>query len=54
MVLYDSVRSDPFRSLFVNPPTSSESESESESELLLVTRPNDNHSPGSVMREVSP
>ena len=29
-------------------------ESESESELLLVTRSNDNHSPGSVMREVSP
>ena len=27
--------------------------SESESELLLVTRPNDNHSPGPVMREVS-
>ena len=32
----------------------SESESESESELLLVTRSNDNHSPGPVMREVSP
>ena len=30
------------------------SESESESELLLVTRSNDNHSPGPVMREVSP
>ena len=28
--------------------------SESESELLLVTRSNDNHSPGPVMREVSP
>ena len=28
-------------------------ESESESELLLVTRSNDNHSPGPVMREVS-
>ena len=27
---------------------------ESESELLLVTRSNDNHSPGPVMREVSP
>ena len=27
---------------------------ESESELLLVTRPNDNHSPGPVIREVSP
>ena len=26
----------------------------SESELLLVTRSNDNHSPGSVIREVSP
>ena len=26
----------------------------SESELLLVTRPNDNHSPGPVIREVSP
>ena len=26
----------------------------SESELLLVTRSNDNHSPGPVMREVSP
>ena len=26
----------------------------SESELLLVTRLNDNHSPGPVMREVSP
>ena len=26
---------------------------ESESELLLVTRPNDNHSPGPVIREVS-
>ena len=26
---------------------------ESESELLLVTRSNDNHSPGPVMREVS-
>ena len=25
-----------------------------ESELLLVTRPNDNHSPGPVIREVSP
>ena len=25
-----------------------------ESELLLVTRSNDNHSPGPVMREVSP
>ena len=24
------------------------------SELLLVTRPNDNHSPGPVIREVSP
>ena len=32
----------------------SESVSESESELLLVTRSNDNHSPGPVMREVSP
>ena len=31
-----------------------QSESESESELLLVTRSNDNHSPGPVMREVSP
>ena len=30
------------------------SESESESELLLVTRSNGNHSPGAVMREVSP
>ena len=30
------------------------SQSESESELLLVTRSNDNHSPGPVMREVSP
>ena len=29
-------------------------EPESESELLLVTRSNDNHSPGPVMREVSP
>ena len=29
-------------------------QSESESELLLVTRSNDNHSPGPVMREVSP
>ena len=28
--------------------------SESESELLLVTRSNENHSPGPVMREVSP
>ena len=28
--------------------------SESELELLLVTRSNDNHSPGPVMREVSP
>ena len=28
--------------------------SESESELLLVTRSNDNHSPGPVMREVRP
>ena len=28
--------------------------SASESELLLVTRSNDNHSPGPVMREVSP
>ena len=28
--------------------------SESESELLLVIRSNDNHSPGPVMREVSP
>ena len=27
---------------------------ESESELLLVTRPNDNHSPRPVIREVSP
>ena len=27
---------------------------ESESKLLLVTRPNDNHSPGPVIREVSP
>ena len=27
---------------------------ESESELLLVIRPNDNHSPGPVIREVSP
>ena len=27
---------------------------ESESELLLVTRPNDSHSPGPVIREVSP
>ena len=27
---------------------------ESESELLLVIRSNDNHSPGPVMREVSP
>ena len=26
----------------------------SESELLLVTRPNDNHSPGPVIKEVSP
>ena len=32
----------------------SQSESESESELLLVTRSNDNHSPGPVLREVSP
>ena len=30
------------------------SESESESELSLVTRSNDNHSPGPVMTEVSP
>ena len=29
-------------------------QSESESDLLLVTRSNDNHSPGPVMREVSP
>ena len=28
--------------------------SESESELLLVTRTNDNHSPGPVIREFSP
>ena len=28
--------------------------SESESELLLVTRPNGNHAPGSLTREVSP
>ena len=27
---------------------------ESESEMLLVTRPNDNHSPGPVISEVSP
>ena len=27
---------------------------QSESELLLMTRPNDNQSPGSVIREVSP
>ena len=32
----------------------SSSESESESELLLVTRSNDNHLLGPVMREVSP
>ena len=32
-------------------PTRLSAESES---LLLVTRPNDNHSPGSVIREVSP
>ena len=35
-------------------PHNSNSQSESESELLLVTRSNDNHSPGPVMREVSP
>ena len=29
-------------------------QSESELELLLVTRRNDNHSPGPVIREVSP
>ena len=29
-------------------------QSESESELLLVTRSNDNHSPGPVIKEVSP
>ena len=28
--------------------------SESESELLLVIRPTDNHTPGPVIREVSP
>ena len=28
--------------------------SESELELLLVTRPNGNHSPGPVIKEVSP
>ena len=40
---------------FKQTPTSEDTkESESESELLLVTRSNDNHSPGPVMREVSP